>query len=148
MITIIVNRSNERIKKIRESLPQDVLKDSRNCYIGETTAGEITALIGLMYMRGLLSQNNHKTETLFNDKTGHPVFSATMGKNRFKFLLANIRFDDEESRPLRWKNDRFAAFREIFELFNARCASVIIPDDYLSLDETLYPMRNQVSFKQ
>lgn len=50
-------------------------------------------------------------ETLFNDKTGHSVFSATMGKNRFKFLLANIRFDDEESRPLRWKSDQFAAVR-------------------------------------
>lgn len=71
-----------------------------------------------------------------------------MSKNRFKFLIANVRFDDEETRRDRWSSDRFAAFRELFEMFNAQCGKAISSEDYLSLDETLYPMRNQVSFKQ
>ena len=47
-------------------------------------------------------------------------------------------FDDEESRPQRWNADRYAAFREIFELFNGGCGKHVVPDYFLSLDETLY----------
>ena len=35
-----------------------------------------------------------------------------------------------------------------FENFNNQCMLVLAPSDYLSLDETLYPMRTQISFKQ
>ena len=88
--------------------------------------------------------------------TALKVYSATKWvtivlpwqKNRFQFLMANIRFDDEETRAERWSSDRFAAFREVFEMSNTQCGKVISPNDYLSLDETLYPMRNQVTFKQ
>lgn len=62
--------------------------------------------------------------------------------------MANVQFDDEETRPDRWGKDRFAAFRDIFEMFSKRCPKAVSPDNYLSLDETLYPMWNQVSFKQ
>ena len=36
----------------------------------------------------------------------------------------------------------------IFELFCHYCSSQIIPSEYLSLDETLYPLRNQIGFRQ
>ena len=29
-----------------------------------------------------------------------------------------------------------------------KCGKYLVPDDYLSLDETLYPMKTQISFKQ
>ena len=35
-----------------------------------------------------------------------------------------------------------------FENFNKQCMLVLPPSDYLSLDETLYPMRTPISFKQ
>ena len=50
--------------------------------------------------------------------------------------------------PTRWQHDRFAAFHKIFEEFNKICGKFLVPDDYLSLDETLYPTRTQISFKQ
>ena len=50
--------------------------------------------------------------------------------------------------PTRWQHDRFAAFCESFEEFNENCGKFLVPDDYLLLDETLYPMRTQISFKQ
>ena len=40
------------------------------------------------------------------------------------------------------------AFRKIFEIFNYNCGRVAVPDDYLTLDETLHPMRSKLSFKQ
>lgn len=75
--------------------------------MGNTSEQEILALISLIYLRGVLSLNMHNTDVLFNDKSGHPGFGATTSKNRFRFLMQNIRFDDAETRPHRWNSDRF-----------------------------------------
>ena len=40
------------------------------------------------------------------------------------------------------------AMRHFFEECNNNIGNVLIPEGYLSLDETLYPMRTQISFKQ
>ena len=50
-------------------------------------------------MRGLYNLNNHKLSILFSEKQGLPVFGATMSLLRFKFILAHLCFDDEETRP-------------------------------------------------
>ena len=71
-----------------------------------------------------------------------------MSKNCFRFLYQCISFDDYSTRPECWEADCFAAIRKVFELFNESCGRALIPDDLLSIDETLYPMRNRVSFKQ
>ena len=84
---------------------------------------------------------------MFGDKYGQPVFSATMSRNRFLFIVANLRFDDEETRPNRWKEDIFTALREIFEDCNNNFVKHLVPEDFISLDETLYTMRTQVAFE-
>ena len=99
-------------------------------------------------MRGLLGQAHQGTNTMFHEIFGNPVFTATMSRNRFKFLIAHISFDDHTSCSTRWQHDRFAAFCKIFEEFNENCGKFLVPDDYLSLDKTLYLMRTQISFKQ
>ena len=43
---------------------------------------------------------------------------------------------------------KICSFREIFEEFNENCGKFLVPDEYLSLDETLHPTRRQISFKQ
>ena len=45
-------------------------------------------------------------------------------------------------------NDRFAALREVFEEMNKKFGKALVPEDYISLDETLYPTRQAISFKQ
>ena len=85
---------------------------------------------------------------LFSDRHGAPVFSAYMSRLRFQFLLAHICHDDYKNRNAGWQHERFAAIRKLFdEETKTSCKSLIL-EDYLSLDETLYPMRNQISFKQ
>ena len=69
-----------------------------------------------------------------------------MPLNLFKFLLAHLRFDDKATREERWKQDRFAAMREIFQIFSRNCERVLVPDDLLFLDETLYPTRVEWHF--
>ena len=85
---------------------------------------------------------------LFSDSYGPPMFSGVMSRNHATFILHNLSFDDGSTCAERWKKDRFTAIRVFFEKFNNQCMLVLAPGDYLSPDETLYPMRTQISFKQ
>ena len=98
--------------------------------------------------RGILGLNNDSVDVLFSDKAGHPVFRATMSRNRFKLLLSNLMFDDQLERIQKWSSDRFTAIRTLYEMFNLNCMKHVVPSEFLSLDETQYPMRNQISIKQ
>ena len=110
MIEELVNRTNNRIKKTLENLSQNTYdNDKYPCY-KEIDHLDIYAFFGLFYMRGLYNLNNHKLSILFSEKPGIPVFGATMSLLRFKFILAHLCFDDEDTHPQCWQNDRFAAF--------------------------------------
>lgn len=148
MVNKIVTKTNVRIQKLRSELPDEIVQNDKITYLHDTDFVELSALIGLIYARGLLGQNMHDIEKLFSERFGHPIFSATMGRNRFKFLMGKISFDDLDTRQERWKHDRFAAFREIHQDFTQKCMEALTPDDFLTLDETLYPMRTGVSFRQ
>ena len=76
------------------------------------------------------------------------IFQATMSENRFRFISRFIRFDDPDTRAERWKSDKFACMRSILETFNANCSKYRYPSGYLAVDETLYPYRVRISFKQ
>ena len=140
-------RTNEKIESLRQTVRPKIFEGDKCPYLKETNAAEIYALIGLVYARGLQGQNSVRTELLFSENYRHLIFSATVLENRFKFLFSKISFDDFETRTERWKKDRFAAIRNIFEKFSNNCGKSIIPDDLISIDETLYPMRNKVVFK-
>ena len=123
----IVFYTNKHVEKTLSNLPPDT--DYSKCpYLKEIDTEDLHATIGLMYFRGLFNQN---CRLLFGDKYGQPVFSATMSRNRFLFIVANLRFDDEETRPNRWKKDRFTALREIFEDCNNNFAKHLVPEDFI-----------------
>ena len=94
-------------------------------------------------MRGLLAQAHQSTNAMFHKIFGNPVFSVTMSRNRFKFLIAHVLFDDHTTCLVHCQHHRFAAFRKIFEDFNKNCGKFQVPDDYLSLDETLYATKTK-----
>ena len=87
-------------------------------------------------------------DKLFSNEFGPPVFSATMSSRCLIFICTHLSFDDETTQGNRWQHDHIAAMRKFFEVFNLECMSCFVPGDYLSLHETLYPMRKQISFKQ
>ena len=71
---------------------------SKYPWIKPTNILELRALIGLLYFRGLFGMNHHDLITLLFDKAGPPVFSATMFRDRMKFLLSTLTFDEPETR--------------------------------------------------
>ena len=131
-----------KIRKTLEKLPD---KYNKNDY-GIMRLSDSFSFIGLFLYRGLYKLYTIDTTKLFSNTYGPPVFSATMSQNRFNFIVAHLSFDDENTQDDRWKLDRVAAVREFYEMFNNGCMTTLVPGDYLSLDETLYAMRTQISF--
>ena len=147
IITKTNMRINRHLDKLREH-KKHIFESSKYSWLKETSYPEMRALIGLIYLRGLYGMNHRNIELLFAKHIGHDIFGATMSQQRMKFLLANITFDDPEERAQNWPSDRFAAARPLFEQFNKNCSKYVYPSEYLSLDETLYPMRHQIAFRQ
>ena len=147
MITTVLNNTNKKIMALIEQLPEEVRSNDKYKSLREVTKEELLAFFGISYARGLLGQNFLKLRRLFSVDVGHPIFSASMSFNRLVFMKAMISFDDANTRQEQWRTDRFAAFREIFEEFNKCCAKNMSPDDYIAIDETLYPTRGGISFK-
>ena len=71
-----------------------------------------------------------------------------MSRHHFTFLMRIISFDDDSSRKERWKSDKFAPFREFFEAINSSFLKLRKPSAHLAIDETLYPQRGRIGFKQ
>lgn len=147
MIDEIVRNTNVRIQNVIDQLSEKEVPKKDTVHVRKTDSVEMRSFLGLLYARGLLGLNTHDQKILFREKIGHPIFGAVMSCHRFAFLHAHITFDDLTTRPQRWEHDRFAAVRDLFETFNEHCSSVLQPDDFLTIDETLYACRTQIGFK-
>ena len=137
-----INKAIARLQRI-----DNFNESSKYTRVKKTDRVEIDALFGLMYFRGILGVNLHMTDKLFSHDS-HFVFGAIMSKNRFRFLKGHICFDNPQERTQLWETDRFAAVREIWEIFNSNLSKHVAPLEYLLIDETLYPMRQQITFRQ
>ena len=81
------------------------------------------------------------TNRLFSNDS-HFVFGAITSKKPFHISVR----PQERTQP--WETDRFAAVREILEILNSNLSKHAAPSEYLSVDEALYPMRQQIAFRQ
>ena len=94
--------------------------------------------------RVLLGQTMHTYKILFSGTAEHQIFTATMSKH-FNTVLT---FDNREERHKLWKSDPFAAAPRLRVMFNEQMKNVLVPSEYLSIDETFYSMRHQINFRQ
>ena len=145
----VVHWTNKKIERVRSQMDEAVLNNSKNSYLKTTDVMELRAYYGVTYARGLLHDNMTDQRKLWGESSyGHPIYSGCIPVNRYAFLKHNITFDDIDSREERWQSDRFTAMREFFEAANDNFSKMLQPDAYLTIDETLYGTRNQISFKQ
>ena len=76
------------------------------------------------------------------------VFAAAMSMKRFQFISRFIEFDVKKTCEERWKPDKFACMRYIFDEVNCKFVKGQNQSLFLVIDETLYPYRGHKSFKQ
>ena len=105
---------------------------------------EVRAGIGLFLKAGAVRDNMTEIEDLWNPVEGRPLFRAVMSKNRFKFFLRCLRFDNYRSRRQRLAGDRLAAISSIWQQFIANLRRHYIPGDTLTVDEQLVGYRGQI----
>lgn len=110
---------------------------------------EIKALLGLLYLAGLLKSSHTNLEDLWSsDGFGIEYFRLVMSIKRFKFLLRALRFDDIRTRRQRRQYDKLAPIRDVFEDFVTRCTNYYCHSAFVTLDEMLEPFRGRCSFRQ
>lgn len=76
---------------------------AKSATISTTSPDEVRALLGLLVLSAYLKSNHLSTIELFDDKISGAVFKAVMSRERFKFLLDCLRFDNKNTREERKK---------------------------------------------
>lgn len=82
------------------------------------------------------------------DGTGLDKCRATMSKQRFRFLLRVLRFDNIHTREERNSVDKLAPIRQIFESFVNNCKTHYKNAEYVTIDEMLESFRGSCRFRQ
>ena len=105
-------------------------------------------MFGIMYLRGALHLNGVDCDIAFYHESSNEILQSTMSRKRFQFLSKIMQFDDCGTRPDRWKQDKFACLRDFFESINEMFVKLRVPSEHLAIDETLYPYRGRIGFRQ
>ena len=92
IMDVIVNKTNTKITNTFSCLRSkpSFVESDKYTSVRETDHIEVNAFFGLMYVRGLLGWNLHKTDHLFGDHEGRFAVWAIMPNNRSTFLLSHI----------------------------------------------------------
>lgn len=110
-----------------------------------TSQVEMEAFFGLLILAGAFKAQYRSTIELWSEREGHPVFRATMTRNRFVDILSNLRFDD----PLRRDHsDVLAPVRDVTATFISSLKKYVVAPEYLCADEQLLEFHGRVRFLQ
>ena len=140
----IIRKTNERLQNVRQNKPN--LPQSVTC---DLTDQEFKAFIGLLFARGVLNWGMKDVRSFWQSGEcgGSVIFGATMSRSRFQMLLTHLTFDKRSERARKKLYDKFIPIRALFQVIVEIFATVINSDDYLTIDETLYPSRGNFSFR-
>lgn len=142
VIEEITKHTNIRLRKIRQNY-------NRESDVIDTNVEEIKALIGLLYLAGVLKSSHLNVLDLWaTDLTAPEVFRMVMTYRCFYLLLRALRFDDEATRQTRRAMDKLAPIRNVFDGFVDRCLKNYSVSEYVTLDEMLESFRGRCSFRQ
>ncbi|GBP83378.1 PiggyBac transposable element-derived protein 4 [Eumeta japonica] len=142
-------RTNVRTSILTKKICLRLENSEPNPSTKETNREELKAVFGLLMLAGLYRSNRQSIIDLWaNDGTGIEIFRNTMTRQRFTFLVNNLRFDDASTRTERAAIDRLTPIRDVFEVFVRNCQSAYTPFEYLTIDEELVAFRGRCSFRQ
>ena len=141
IVNIIVKWTNVRMNKERTTIGKLTKTHA------PTERLEIFALLGILVITAKLDDALISTKDMWSAETGCALYQLAMSEARFIWLIRCLRFDDRATRDIRLKDDKFAAVREIWDLFIARCGQHYEPHDNLTVDEQLLAFRGRCPFR-
>ena len=107
---------------------------------------ELESFIGLQIARGVLVGKNTPVKQLWSKEWGQLIFRNTMSCDRYQEIMKHLRFDDFFSPRQRRETDKFCLISEVWNCFVENCKKCYVPNCDLTIDEQLFPCKNQVSF--
>jgi hypothetical protein len=144
ILSIILTHTNQKIHDYLFNFTGKIQK-----WMRRRSLDELRAVIGVLIYGGVFESSHEHTESLYKmDGTGRLIFPVVMAKNRFRFLLSVIRFDDKATRTERHLEDRMTEFREIWDMFIGLCKSLYLVGSAVCIDEHLLPFRGRCGFRQ
>ena len=84
---------------------------------------------------------------LWDKQVGRAPLIANIPKQRFKFLLRILRFDEKTTREAKKMIDKFAQICEFFDQFNNKCRDSYKLSDNTTIDEMLRRFRGRCIFR-
>ena len=85
---------------------------------------------------------------LWSKEWGHPIFSKTIDRDRYKELMKHLKFDNCSTRRERRQKDKFCLISETCNNFIENCKKCFVPSFDLTIDEQLFPCKNRCPFIQ
>ena len=137
MLEIIVLHTNEEIDRNNENVKEIA------AFQNNVDLDELKALLGLLYFTGVQQWNHLHMDELWSERFGKKLFRSTMCEKRFKFLLANLRFDDKATRTERLREHKLAPIKELWNAFSANCREYYSPSTNCTIDEQLLSFRGR-----
>nr|CAH7763977.1 unnamed protein product [Callosobruchus chinensis] len=139
---------NEILLWTNSRLQKERVKYAEQTSMQDIDLVELNAFFGLLLYSAAFKSNHEHLDAIFaTDGTGRDIFRCVMSKNRFASLLANLRFDDPETRTDRKKDDPAAPISFIFETFINNCRNVYSIGQCACVDEMLVKFRGRCKFK-
>jgi len=143
ILNIILTHTNQKIHDYLLSFTGKVQK-----WMRRTSMDEFCAVTRLLIYGGVSESSHEHIESLYKmDGTGGRVFPVIMVKNRFRFLLSVIRFDDKATRTERCLEDKMGSFRGMWDMFMGLCKSLYLVGLAVCIDEQLLPFRGRCGFR-
>ncbi|CAH0720654.1 unnamed protein product, partial [Brenthis ino] len=134
LLELIVSSTNEKITKYSKKASD------------KTNVNEIRTLIGVLYYHGIMRPTHQKFSDLWNNEYGAPCVRNSMQLERFKFLLRNISFDNEDDDSI-VQFDVMKRMRKLFEIFALNCRTSLDVGNLVVIDEVILPVHGPCPFR-
>ena len=96
----------------------------------------------------VLMGKNTSIHQLWSEKWGHPIFSKTINRDRYKELMKNLRFDNCSTRSERKQKDKFCLISETWKNFIENYKKCYESSFDLTINEQLFSCKTRCSFIQ
>ncbi|XP_014484795.1 PREDICTED: piggyBac transposable element-derived protein 4-like [Dinoponera quadriceps] len=141
LISLLVTETN---RYAEQKLQQETTEHARLNRWKPTTSAEIKKFIGLMIWMGLVQTplvRCWSTDPIYN----FPFPRSKMSRNRFKLLLANLHFANNETIE---EGSRLGKVLPLLNLLIDNYQKVFSPGEDIVIDETMVPWRRRLIFRQ
>ena len=132
----IVQYTNKSMQPAIDKFSDPLDGSTEYSHVKLVTRIDIEAFIGILYLRAGFRLNVLDRKVIWNHESTHDIIGAAISLHRIKLICCLITFDHKETRNDRWKTDKFAYMRGIFENINERNARMRHPSPFLSIHET------------